>query len=48
MKLLQVENSCGQVHISLINHLVHLDLKVNEVLFLEVYKEVDACDYHKR
>jgi hypothetical protein len=48
MKLLQVENSCGQVHISLIHNLVYLDLKVNEVLFLEVYKEVDTCDYHER
>jgi hypothetical protein len=48
MKLLQIENCCGQVDISLIDDLVYLDLKVYKVFLLEVYKKVDTCDYHKR
>ena len=48
MKLLQIENCCRQVDISLIDDLVYLDLKVYIVFLLEVYKEVDTCDYHKR
>jgi len=47
MKLLQIEDCCRQVDISLIDDLVYLDLKVYKVFLLEVYKEVDTCDYHK-
>ena len=47
MKLLQVQNCCRHVDVSLIDNLVHRDLKVYKVLLLDVYNEVDTCDKDK-